>query len=177
MINKIIRTLSDLIRRFENGTKIGTVCEIDLDNARVKVQIGNIKTTWLPWVVNRAGNNGEWNPLEIGEQVVVLSPSGKTEQGIVLGAINSKHYPMRENAPNIHAVWYKDDAVISYDRLNHLYRISLPSGAKMTINSDGGLKVNGNITVKGDVIADGISLKNHVHTGVTSGTSTTGVPV
>lgn len=34
-----------------------------------------------------------------------------------------------------------------------------------------------NIIVNGDVIADGISLKNHVHSGVTSGGDNTGAPV
>lgn len=34
-----------------------------------------------------------------------------------------------------------------------------------------------NVIVHGDVIADGISLKNHVHGGVESGGSNTGVPV
>lgn len=44
-------------------------------------------------------------------------------------------------------------------------------GASVTLDSSG-------ITVtSGDVVADGISLKTHVHGGVTSGGSNTGVPV
>ena len=34
----------------------------------------------------------------------------------------------------------------------------------------------GNVNVTGDVIADGVSLKYHVHTGVTSGGADTGQP-
>lgn len=41
-----------------------------------------------------------------------------------------------------------------------------------TINVDGDI-----IVVNGDVTADGISLKTHVHSGVTSGGSNTGAPV
>jgi phage baseplate assembly protein V len=43
---------------------------------------------------------------------------------------------------------------------------------------DGNINVTGTITVSGgDVIADGKSLKTHVHGGVTAGAAVTGVPV
>ena len=45
----------------------------------------------------------------------------------------------------------------------------------VTINSD--ITVNGDITATGDVVGGGISLKTHVHSGVTSGGSNTGTPV
>lgn len=38
------------------------------------------------------------------------------------------------------------------------------------------LTAPGNVIVNGDVIADGISLKNHVHSGVTAGGDNTGQP-
>lgn len=42
----------------------------------------------------------------------------------------------------------------------------------------GSLNVSGNITVTGgDVVADGVSLKTHVHSGVTTGGGTSGPPV
>lgn len=46
------------------------------------------------------------------------------------------------------------------------------------LKQDGSIFINatGNVTVKGDVIADGISLKNHTHGGVESGGSDTGKP-
>lgn len=46
-----------------------------------------------------------------------------------------------------------------------------------TTNWTGDINVNGDITVTGgDVVADGISLKTHVHSGVQSGGSNTGTP-
>jgi phage baseplate assembly protein gpV len=38
------------------------------------------------------------------------------------------------------------------------------------------ITASNNVIVKGDVIADGISLKNHTHGGVESGGSNTGKP-
>lgn len=63
--------------------------------------------------------------------------------------------------------------------------ISLTAGGKtMTINS-GGWNINGPVvqtgggitTTGGDIVADGKSLKTHVHGGVQSGGSNTGVPI
>ena len=49
--------------------------------------------------------------------------------------------------------------------------IELRQDNTTVINSTGGVQINGTVTVKGDVIADGISLKNHVHTGDSGGTT------
>lgn len=46
--------------------------------------------------------------------------------------------------------------------------------SKVTINSN--VTINGTLTATKDVIGGGISLKNHVHSGVTSGSSNTGLP-
>ena len=52
---------------------------------------------------------------------------------------------------------------------------SLTIGASaVTINSD--VTINGTLTATTDVIGGGISLKNHVHSGVTGGSSNTGKP-
>lgn len=54
--------------------------------------------------------------------------------------------------------------------------VQLNQDGTTIINSTGGVTINGTVTVNGDVIADGISLKSHVHGGVMSGGSTTGGP-
>ncbi len=45
------------------------------------------------------------------------------------------------------------------------------------IPGSGEVYLTGNLNVSGDVIAGTVSLKNHVHSGVTTGTSNTGTPV
>lgn len=57
--------------------------------------------------------------------------------------------------------------------------ITFAGGGQITITPGGGAAVSGmNVTVTGgDVIADGISLKNHRHTGVQPGGGNTGPPV
>lgn len=56
---------------------------------------------------------------------------------------------------------------------------ALTGNMTMTSSSGPGSATMTNITINvitGDVIADGISLKNHVHSGVQTGTGTSGVP-
>ena len=49
-----------------------------------------------------------------------------------------------------------------------------PSTRKVTLTAPGGVDINGTVTVIGDVVANGISLVQHLHGGVHSGTSLTG---
>lgn len=50
-------------------------------------------------------------------------------------------------------------------------------GANYIQITEAGITIHGTVTVTGDVIADGISLKTHKHGGVTTGGGQTGVPV
>ena len=40
-----------------------------------------------------------------------------------------------------------------------------------------GWTITGDVVVNGDVVADGVSLKTHIHSGVTTGGDNTGAPV
>ena len=46
--------------------------------------------------------------------------------------------------------------------------------ASLTVKSD--TTINGSVTANGDVVANGISLDNHTHGGVKSGSDSTGAP-
>ena len=74
---------------------LAKVIEVDYNGSipKAKVVVGEITSAWLPMMVSRAGNDRSWWPLEIGEQVVVLSPSGELTQGVVLGSINQQSIP------------------------------------------------------------------------------------
>lgn len=54
----------------------------------------------------------------------------------------------------------------------------MSAAGTLTLNADGSATyTGGTITTDSDVIADGISLKNHVHSGVQAGANNTGAPV
>ena len=49
--------------------------------------------------------------------------------------------------------------------------IELTQGGAINVTAPAGVNINGNVTVNGDVVASGISLDNHIHTGDSGGTT------
>lgn len=71
------------------------------------------------------------------------------------------------------------NSFIDFDDLGNI-DISVPSGNAVTFTIGAAtitIDENGITVDSGDVVADGISLKTHVHGGVQSGGSNTGIPV
>lgn len=169
--------IAELNRRLANLIAIGTVEQADYDAARYRVRIGDLLTGWLPHFNMRAGGDTAWWALEIGEQVIVLSPSGEPTQGAIVGSLYSAARPANADAPSVHRVTYADGAVIEYNRAASRLRATLPAGGTVEIVANGGIAIDGDVTVTGDVVASGVSLVNHLHTGVVPGGGNTGEPV
>ncbi len=183
--------ITELHRRLANLVMLGKVVEADYGHVipKLKVNIGELQTAWLPMLTQRAGNDVSWWPLEVGEQVVVLSPSGDLTQGVVLGAINQKSVPAIADHNSVHRMIYADGAVIEYDRETHQLNAVLPDGATTELVSDGGVTIIGDVIVTGNIKATGEvidhmrSMKadrdiynSHTHSGVKTGPGTTAVP-
>jgi len=99
------RDLSEIERRLAGLVWIGRLYDVLYDPPRARVLYGEDDfwppihenpfqpvqevTNWLPWLTDRGMNDRSWTPPEEGEQVLVLSPSGDREQGVILGALYS----------------------------------------------------------------------------------------
>lgn len=152
--------LADLERRLANVVRYGTITEVDAANARAKVTFGGeTASAWLQFSTSRAGGARVWSPPVPGEQVVVFSPMGDTAQGVIMGSLPNDAFPPPSGDGGT-------------------YQIDLPSGVSISV-AGGAINISapGNITVNGDVIANGISLETHLHSGVVPGGSNTGQPV
>lgn len=202
--------LVELSRQLANLIRLGHVAEVDHAAARIRVQTGGLLSTWIPWVTPRAGFTRVWNPPTVGEQVLILSPSGELAAGVALSGLYQSAHPAPSDSPTLHRTTFPDGAVIEYDHDSHHLDvsgiataaihadISITLDAPMTyvtgqldvtnlityhngIAGTGGSHgnhVTGSINVvAGDITADSISLKTHVHSGVQSGGSNTGAPV
>ena len=138
---------ADQDRRIANVVQLGRVVSIDTATMRVRVQIGDVQTHEIPVAQLASGAIRVHAMPSPGEQVIVFAPGGELGRAFVYGAV-----PQSSGA-------------VAADE------------ATPTIDLGGGtLHIVGDLTVNGDVIADGISLKNHVHGGVTPGGGDTGVP-
>lgn len=100
--------ISELQRKLANIVRIGLVKEIDYENARVRVQIGEFLTDYLPWITSRAGKDKTWTPPSVDEQVLVLSPLGELSLGVVLPAIYQQKYLPSEHQENADIFEFKD---------------------------------------------------------------------
>ena len=153
--------LADLARLIENIVRFGTVAEVQMQPPRVKVSSGNITTTWLPWLNLRAGADREWDPPTIGEQVVLLSPSGNLTQGVALTGLFSDLITANGDREGLHRRTYRDGAVIEYDSIAKHLRATLPGTAEVTAVGDISITSGGQIQIAatGDVVITGANVR------------------
>ena len=166
---------TELNRRVANAIQIGVIESVDFTTATARVQIGAALTGNLTMITARAGEDRSWWPYEAGEQVCVFAPSGNLTDAVIMGAVYSGSAPAPGNKAGLHRQVYADGTVIEFDRSASHFRMHLGSGSAEIV-APGGIAITGDVTVAGDVIADGISLKTHVHGGVISGGSKTAGP-
>ena len=107
----------EMDRRLGNILKQGTVVQLDEINARVQVEVDDELTTdWLPWFSGKAGKTSEWSPPEIGEQVMILSPSGELAQGWVMRGTYKDDAPHPFGATKTqHITLFEDGSKTIYD--------------------------------------------------------------
>ena len=124
----------DLARRLSNLVRPGTVEAIDHAAARVRIRSGELITDWLPWLTARAAATGTWSPPTVGEQVLLLAPSGDLAAALVLPALYANAHPAPSASPNEHVIEFPDGATITY---NHAAGSLAVQGIKtLTIEAD-----------------------------------------
>ena len=136
----------ELARRLANVVRPGVVAEADYSRARVRVKYGEedaALSAWLPFLAARAGGDKTWWAPEIGEQVVILAPSGELHNGFVLGALYSTASPAPSDDPDKEITVFSDGTRVEYDRAAH----------KLLIEAD--VEIAGDVTITGDVDISG----------------------
>lgn len=196
--------IADINRRLDNLIRLGVIDRLNYERPEfpcARVRCGNLLTNWLPLASVRAGQDGEHDPYEVGEQVIILCPCGTLEQGVIVASLFSQQRPAPSTSPTIHRRQYRDGAIIDYDTANHALTATLPAGGTVTATASGGFWLTGNVTIQGnlstvgqmessgaihsqqsisaddDVKAQSVSLLHHNHTGVRSGNEISGEPV
>lgn len=158
--------LADLRRRLANLIRIGTISQVNYKNATARVKIGQIETTWLPWLL-RDGEDKIWHGVDLKEQVLVLSPSGDLNQGLIIPSIFKE--PISDDG-NLLKMRFKDGSVVSFNRntgdlladitgnaqIKTAQEIIAVANKSVTIKSptiilDGNVTISQNLTVNEDV--------------------------
>lgn len=173
--------------------RLATIASVDLAEARCTVKIGDEEgddsiSPPIRWAAMRCGKTRIWSPPSIGEQGLLFCPDGEIENAIFVPGIVCDAFPPVGDS-EIEIVEFEDGSRITHDATAHAFVIDLTAGATAKIIAPGGLTIDADVTINGDidlqgkmtatddVIADGKSLKSHKHSGVTAGGAQTGTPV
>ncbi len=140
--------LAEIARRLENMLRVGSVDAADYGRARVRIRCGQLVTGWLPWLTARAGHDVDWWAPDLGEQVLVLSPSGEMANGIVLPALYRGAVPAPETTPDVRSIAFGDGTSIKYDRAAHRLSVSCVGDVTVTNASTITVQSGGAVTVQ-----------------------------
>jgi phage baseplate assembly protein V len=178
-----MNSLADLLRRLENVIRFGCIAEVDYASARCRVKSGQLLSTWLPWVTQRAGLTRNWAPPTIGEQCVLLCPGGELAHAVAVIGLYADAAPAPSTSASVTCATFPDGATFSYDHTTHQLTISLPSAGAAHLSAPAGIQIDGDVSVTGsvtasvEVTANGIALTTHQHEKVQSGNSVSGGPL
>jgi phage baseplate assembly protein V len=130
----------------------GVIHALDYPEARARLKSGDWISAWLPWFTLAAGQVRHWRPPSVGEQAVLVSPSGLPEQGFIIpGVYSDQHKQANDDRKEITATDWPDTAREHYDHDAHDYRYYVPPEGHMQITVGGGTKID---IWKGKVVID-----------------------
>lgn len=184
--------IAELLRLLESIARTGTVTEIDEGKWRVRVQSGELETTWLRWNAQRAGAFKVWVPPSIGEQVWFLCLGGNTDVAFIGGSLYSDDNPAPGASRNEMVVTAPDGAKFRYDaeagalQVKGIKSAAVEASVKITLDTpevectdllttrnlnvtEGG-EMRGDITHTGGAFtSNGVQVDNHNHGAVERG--------
>lgn len=153
--------IRELMRRMENLLRYATVHEVDVLNARLKVIYADGTTSgWLPAFSQRAGESISWHFPDVGERVMILSPSGEPSGGIALCGIYTDTKPQPSQDHDLHLMQYPNGDRTShhrgtgdtYQHISGVHHIQYKDGSFIQHDTNGNtvIKCTGDITIQAD---------------------------
>lgn len=155
----------------ESLIRVGRVSSINPAAATARVAYedrSKMVSAELPVLVRGSRNNKDYWMPDPGEQVLCLFLPNGRGQGYIVGSFYSAADSPPVTTEQKRSMIFADGTKVEYDTLT----------STLTIDARGPVNIiaAGGVTVTGDVIADGISLKHHTHGGVQTGSGSSGPP-
>ena len=185
-------THDDTPREMQAAMMFGTIESVDGITCRVRT--GYVLTDAVQWVAHRAGTTRRWSPPAVGEQVVLLCPGGDTLGAVALLGLYSTANAAPSTSPDEDVTLYPDGTRIVYDHAARKLTATFAEGGEVDITAqkiritadvditgklkvDGDTECTGTVTGNVDVIAAGVSGKNHPHPNIQRGSALSDPPV
>jgi phage baseplate assembly protein V len=176
-----MRDNHDIPDRIGNMLRYGRIASVDLSAGRITVAVGEIETQPIRWATGGSGGTRVWSRPKIGEQVVLLCPDGDITGAFAMRGLDCDAFPPLGD-PDRELVEFEDGATIGYDPDAHALAVVLPAGAIVSIVAPGGVTIDTDVRITGDLIVDkdvkaaGVSLRHHQHLQVQPGQGVSGEP-
>lgn len=161
----------------------GRIASVDLSAGRVTVAMGDVETQPIRWFTGGSGGTRVWSRPKVGEQVMVIAPGGDIAGAVTLRGLDCNAFPLiGDDARELIA--FEDGAILAYDPDAHKLEVVLPAGATVSIVAPGGVTLDCDVRITGDLLVDGkadvsddvkagtVSLQHHKHPGVQPGSGT-----
>ena len=168
--------------------RYGTVSIVNYEKGTIKAVLEDIEEQTAELIVFQGRNKGtkQYSMPVVGEHgLCLITDNGSS--GYYLGAgFNSVETVMEKAAEGKTITLYSDGTQIVYDENTSKLFVDCKKDIEIIcpkISITGEITINGNIQLNGglkatdDVIADGISLIDHTHSGLKAGGDTSGAPV
>lgn len=146
------------------------VVAVDLAAARVRVSDGAGWTSaWVRWHAQAAGKARHWRAPSLGEQGVLISPSGEPAQGTFVPGLYGNAGAPPDNRDHVEVWRFDDGGSLVYDWQAKSYTITLPSGTvkvkvggsevvvtdNAIVATTGAVTINGPVTINGTLLVTG----------------------
>lgn len=141
-------------RQAADAVRDGTILEVNASDQTVRVQTGNLQTTWLKYFTFACGGVAVHRPPSIGEFCLILSPSGVLDNGYVMCGLSTEQFPSPNTSEDVTAVRFPDGAMIEYNHKASSYKMTgvktvlVQTGTSVEIDSPEST-FTGKVTVQG----------------------------
>lgn len=145
--------MHDHNRQIANLIKQGNIAQVNPSDCLVRVSHGDLLTDWLPYFVPFAGGVSVHRPPSVGENCIVLSPSGEMANGVVLCGMASNQFSSPSNSADETVVAFPDGAKMEYNHVSGSLKVSgvdtviVEANQKILINCPDNV-IDGKLTVK-----------------------------
>ncbi|MCE1054969.1 phage baseplate assembly protein V [Pseudomonas alloputida] len=131
------------------------VVGVDLAAARVRVSDGGDWTSaWVRWHAVAAGKARHWRAPSMGEQGVLVSPSGEPAQGTFIPGLYGNAGAQPDNRDHVEVWRFDDGGSLVYDWAAKSYTIKLPTGTvNIEVGSSKAVITDDAITAKSTAIS------------------------
>lgn len=137
-----------------------SVVGVDLAAAMVRVSDGAGWTSaWVRWHGQAAGKARHWRAPSLGEQGVLISPSGEPAQGTFVPGLYGNAGAQPDNRDHVEVWRFDDGGSLVYDWQARSYTIDLPGGSvtakvggsTVVVTDDAITAVSGRVTITGTI--------------------------